>query len=158
MNRTQAKARAAELGISKEVARQFGNLSKTQTWLDAIAAHEVEPSQLSVPLLESQETSETPAPVAPTSDPLCPDPWITQPDPVAEPQTLKPNAPQTSLVYPLLLILVLAWIACQLLLGLGSLLTVVLKRVAQQADHAATAYLVQLRTRAVTPVHAEAIS
>lgn len=38
MNRTQAKAHAAELGISKDTARQFGSLSKTQTWLDAIAA------------------------------------------------------------------------------------------------------------------------
>jgi len=42
MNRTEAKARAVELGISKDVARQYGNLNKTQTWLDAISAHEAQ--------------------------------------------------------------------------------------------------------------------
>ncbi|NJR67457.1 MAG: hypothetical protein HC771_01435 [Synechococcales cyanobacterium CRU_2_2] len=39
MNRTEAKAYAlTELGLDRETVRQFGNLSCTQTWLDAIAA------------------------------------------------------------------------------------------------------------------------
>ena len=42
MNRTEAKARAAELGINKDTARQYGSLSKTQTWLDAISAYELQ--------------------------------------------------------------------------------------------------------------------
>jgi hypothetical protein len=39
MNRTEAKAYALdELGLDRDQVRQFGNLSRTQTWLDAIAA------------------------------------------------------------------------------------------------------------------------
>ena len=39
MNRTEAKAYALnELGLDRDTVRQFGNLSRTQTWLDAIAA------------------------------------------------------------------------------------------------------------------------
>jgi hypothetical protein len=41
MNRTEAKAYAlTELGLDRDDVRQFGNLSRTQTWLDAIAAQE----------------------------------------------------------------------------------------------------------------------
>ena len=39
MNRNEAKAYALnELGLDRDTVRQFGNLSRTQTWLDAIAA------------------------------------------------------------------------------------------------------------------------
>lgn len=39
MNRTEAKAYALHgLGLDRDAVRQFGNLSRTQTWLDAIAA------------------------------------------------------------------------------------------------------------------------
>lgn len=41
MNRTEAKAYALnELGLDRDTVRQFGNLNRTQTWLDALLAHD----------------------------------------------------------------------------------------------------------------------
>lgn len=159
MNRTEAKARAAELGISQDEARRFGNLSKTQSWLDAISAHET--IHVTTPALASEvaETSESLFP-----EPLCPDPWdanpvqleaatlqkaalhyaaADEPEAVAVPRDVGPEAKRTvapdsaALVYPLLLFGLALWVAYQLVVGVGALLTVGLTHMAQKTEVAA---------------------
>ena len=68
MNRTEAKAYALnELGLDHDFVRQFGNLSRTQTWLDAIAAQASE----GIASVEGSEPDLVPvppnAPSSPTS-------------------------------------------------------------------------------------------
>ena len=151
MNHTQAKAHAAELGISKDTARQFGSLSKTQTWLDAIAAEASEQavaneakSQTQATLvfeLEMAEEQSNPVlllPIQAGDEPIpsstvkaysdaSNDPW-TEESVELDITKVENNPPQEAvssasapLIYPVLFLSIAIWSICHLLLG-GALL------------------------------------
>lgn len=161
MNRCEAKALAAELGISKAEVRQWGHLSKTRTWLDAIAVHQaissrtaeaaedVEGAAIALPVWEScpalplptaiTEAEPCAAGVSAADGPvLCGDPWLEKADLLeAAPGDEVPSS-QTA-VYPILVLFVVVWLLCRLLLGLACLLGLALSYLLRRVGVGATA-------------------
>ena len=149
MNRTEAKAYALEvLGLDRDHVRQFGNLSRTQTWLDAIAAFETqpEPAQLEENSLSSFEdvsaTIVLPEKVAPEDSFMAF--WEAEPDPVV-PQPLaglpeldeawdEPETPAPVVFYPVVIFLMMLWALVQVLLLGGKALCWMLAGVSQWLD------------------------
>ncbi len=152
MNRTEAKAYALdELGLYRDHVRQFGNLSRTQTWLDAIAAFEAasEPTETEDISLESlAEASATiTLPWASIPEESFITFWDAEFDPVA-PQPLdclleldeacdEPVAP-APVVYPLVIALLMLWAILQLLLLVTGWIVTGLTAFANFLDVAAT--------------------
>ncbi len=134
MNRTEAKAYALkELGLGRDQVRQFGNLSRTQTWLDAIAAQASEGSTATAANDPSDPPTEPdPVPV-PLTD-LSFEAFWESPDVSLNPQPLTSisaldqdwediltptSAPEPVAFYPIVIALLMLWAMVQLLLLLG---------------------------------------
>ena len=152
MNRAQAKTYALEaLGLDRDYVRQFGNLSRTQTWLDAIAAFEAasestETEEISLEsLAEASATIPLPGESAPEESFITF--WEAEPEPVV-PQPLaclpeldeawdEPAAP-AQVVYPVVIALLMFWAILQLLLLLTGWIVTGLTALANGLDAAAT--------------------
>jgi len=152
MNRTEAKAYVLnELGLDRDHVRQFGNLSRTQTWLDAIAAFEAasEPTEtedISLDVLaDSSAAIVLPWELTPEDSFITF--WEAEPEPVV-PQSLaclpeldeawdEPIAP-APVVYPVVIALLMLWAALQLLLQLTGWIVTGLTALANYLDAAAT--------------------
>jgi len=148
MNRTEAKAYAIdELGLDRDQVRQFGNLSRTQTWLDAIAALEAaseptETEEISLDALtDASATIVLPWEATPEDSFITF--WEAEPEPVV-PQPLaclpeldeawdEPAAP-SPVVYPIVILLMMLWALVQVLLLGGKALCWVLAGVAERLD------------------------
>ena len=154
MNRTEAKAYVLnELGLDRDQVRQFGNLSRTQTWLDAIAAqasggiaaHEATPA------LNTTE-------IKPQADDNSFDRFWDGPSALLQPQPLvnisvldedwdDPHSQSSAIIiYPIVITLLLLWATVQLILFVGHWLGVALTLLANWLDTVATQrLLVDLR-------------
>lgn len=153
MNRNEAKAYALnELGLDRDTVRQFGNLSRTQTWLDAISAHESESEPAETDDIRLEALAEAPAELMRPGEAALEDGFITfwesDPEPVL-PQPLaglpaldeawddpEPDSPATPpvLVYPIVIALMMLWAWVQLLLLGGKALCWLLSGIATGLD------------------------
>ena len=156
MNRTEAKAYALnELGLDRYTVRQFGNLSRTQTWLDAIAAQASGgiASQEALAANEAMivaETSIAQEPVAlDTSFETFWDsaPALLQPQPLVNVSALDEDwddlqaqtpASDEVILYPLVIVLLMLWAILQLLLLVTGWVVTGLTAFANYLDDAAT--------------------
>ena len=182
MNRNEAKAYALnELGLDREYVRQFGNLSRTQTWLDAIAAqasggiaaqeeaiatHEDEIAPRKTMIVEVTPAIAIPEPAAQDNsfetfwDSA---PALLQPQPLINVSALdgdwdEPEPPASPasdvIVYPIVIGLMMLWAIVQLLLLGGKALCWLLSGIATGLDAMAQERLQRQRESALQPAPA----
>ena len=152
MNRTEAKAYALEvLGLDRDYVRQFGNLSRTQTWLDAIAAFEetselIETAEIGLDSL-AEASATIVLPWEPTPEESFITFWEAEPEPVVtQPLACLPEldeawdefATPAPVVYPVVILLMMLWAVLQLLLLVAGWIVTGLTALANYLDAAAT--------------------
>ena len=140
-----------ELGLDRDHVRQFGNLSRTQTWLDAIAAFEAAPEPTETEDISLEALADASATIVLPWEAAPEDSFITfweaEPEPVV-PQPLaclpeldeawdEPAAP-APVVYPVVIALLMLWAILQLLLLLTGWIVTGLTALANYLDAAVT--------------------
>jgi hypothetical protein len=170
MNRNEAKTYVLDvLGLDRDQVRQFGNLSRTQTWLDAISAHESESEPAETDDIRLEALAEAPAELMRPGEAAPEDSFITfwdaEPEPVF-PQPLaglpaldeawddpEPDSPATPpvLVYPIVIALMMLWAWVQLLLLGGKAICWFLSGIATGLDAMAQERLQRQREFALEP-------
>ena len=163
MNRTEAKVYVLDvLGLDRDHVRQFGNLSRTQTWLDAIAAFEAASELTETEDISLEAVTEASATISLPEEPTPENSFITfweaEPDPVV-PQPLaclpeldeawdEPATP-APVVYPIVILLMMLWAFVQVLLLGCKALCWGLAEVGQWLDSLAQARLERQRAVSV---------